>query len=237
MIRFDGNRVLLIDTDEVSAKKLMQEMIKNGAQCSLALTFLDAKKLFNIFDFDLILSSVQLPDGHLKDFIGWYQKNISDTTIFAEVSLIAPELTGICQHLDRNLPMAEFLKKTNALLFDFNEFESQMSDMSEHNGITFELSVDSKSYSVRPLEFDKESLLLGIDKPLAQGTITKLKITFHDFRRTDVFELNGVMGKQTADSQIFEIDRSFAQKWNEVMKCLGDRQSSITKFLNKVSGY
>ncbi len=236
MIRFDGNRIMLLDSDEVGSRKLMQELTKNGAQCSMSSSFAEAKKLFGIYDFDLVLSSPELSDGHLKDFVEWYRKNIGDTTIFAEVSQSPALLTGICEYVDKNKPFPEFLKLVNGLLFDFVEFERNMSDMSEQNGISFELTVDQNSYCARPLEFDADSLLLGLENTLAPGTIAKLKVTFHDFRHVEVFNLIGVMGRMTVESQIFVIDKNYTKNWTEVMNFLSERQNKITKFLNKAAG-
>lgn len=236
MIRFDGNRLLLVDIDNFSSRKLMLEIIRYGGKCSVACCFEDAKKLFNLFDYDLVLSCRSLPDGKLIDFIQWYQLNVCDTTLFAVIGNGPDTALDHLPYIDKDLPITDFLDRTNSLLFDFKEFESNLSSMSENNGVSFELTFDQRTYVIRPLEFELNSMVVGIEKTLAPGSIAKVKVTFHDFKKSEIFNLIGVMGKPLTESQVFQVDQSSKDNWNAVMKCLVDRQLAIAKFINKVAG-
>ncbi len=236
MIRFDSNRILLIDSDNLSSRKLMLEFTKFGGKCSIASCFEDAKKLFNMFDYDMVLSEFKLIDGVFSDFYKWYQSNVCDTTVFAVTSYTKSELPAGVNFLDKNLSLDDFIKATNDLLFDFKEFESNLSDLSDSNGVAFELTVNQKCFVAKPIEFNDKMMIIGLEKTLAPGTIAKLKITFHDFKHAEVFNLIGVMGKVLTDCQVFQIDQTYSENWSAALKCLTDRQMSITKFMNKVAG-
>jgi hypothetical protein len=236
MIRFDSNRILLIDADNLGSRKVMLEFTKSGGKCSIASCFEDAKKLFNMFDYDMVLSEFNLSDGNFTDFFKWYQSNVCDTTVFAVTSLKKPELPSGVAFLDKALTLETFMKEANDLLFDFKEFENNLSDLSNNNGIAFELTIDQKCFVAKPIEFDGKMLILGLEKTMAPGTIAKLKITFHDFRHAEIFNLIGVMGKVLTDCQVFQVDQAYSENWNAALKCLNDRQLSITKFMNKVAG-
>ncbi len=242
MNRFDGNTILIADGDKFFGTQLADVLTFNGATCFYSEDIESAKKLFNKYEFDLVISNYYLSDGVIHQLIDWCTHNLRTLPIFTCVGYPLPadsELSlkhSIADTFSKN-DSRRMLTGLSKLLFDFNQFHESLLEIITPTEVLIEIKVGNSSFLVRPLELTNDSMYVHMDRDFTRGTFGILKFSLGIGESSQNFIIPGFFENRFSEGQVFKINKTYLPNWERFLKFLNDRQMDITHFLNKAAGF
>lgn len=241
MIRLDGNAILIADSDTLYGMQLADALSLHGARCFRAEHISEAKFLLKKYDFDLVISNYYLVDGIIHQLIDWSTINLDSLPIFTCIGYPYPTESFSHQH-----SIAEIFSKNNSgrivaslskLLFDFNQFQESLLEISTPTEILIELHSGGRTDIIRPIEINDESLYFQFDAASPRGTFGILKFSVLSETQGENFLIPGYFDGDSSSGQLFRINQKYLTNWARFIRCLNLKQLNITNFLKKASGY
>ncbi len=241
MSRFNGNSILIVDNDQVYATQLKEILEARGAMVMKTLSLQEARIGMNRCDFDMVICSHKLPDGHARELVEWCKDSLSSLPIFAAI--------GNCTQLEKKqlekLGVKSFLSKSDsAILFDdiskalfsIESFGKDFLEAKFEKGIAYELKVGGKKIVVRALEILEKGIILSFETPFTFGHPATLVLTACDGLMIDSCIVNGTLQGESSDGQFFKVNDEDLVSWRQLLKQLDKKQDEVTEFLKRASG-
>lgn len=241
MNRFDGNTILIAESDRDFGAQLAQALSFNGATCFYAEDLKHAQELFGKYDFDLVISNYYLSDGVIHQMIDWCSDNLQTLPIF---TCIGYPLAGDCE-LSQKHSIADVFSKNDSrrimsgltkLLFDFNQFHESLLEMISPTEVLIDIQVGISSFIVRPIELNNDSMYVQLDCQFTRGTFGVLKFSLGQGENSQTFTIPGFFEGQFSEGQVFKINKKYISNWLKFLAFLHDKQMKITYFMNKAAG-
>lgn len=242
MNRFDGNTILIAEGDKVFGTQLAEALSFNGATCFYAEDLESAKKLFNKYDFDLVISNYYLSDGVIHQMIDWCSENLLTMPIF---TCVGYPLAGDCG-LSQKHSISDVFSKNDSrrimtglskLLFDFNQFHESLLEMITPTEVLIEIQIGLSSFLVRPIELNNDSMFVQMDCQFTRGSFGVLKFSLGHGEKCQNFIIPGFFENQFSEGQVFKINKKYISSWMKFLAFLDDKQMNITHFMNKAAGH
>jgi CheY-like chemotaxis protein len=241
MIKFNGNSILVVESDKVYAIQLKQILEERGAILSVCHSLSDARKNLNNSDFDMIICAHQIADGSARELMEWCKDCLSTLPIFSAI--------GNCTQIEKKqlekLGVQHFLSKNDSVklfndisraLFSFDEFRKNYLDSRIEKGIQYELSVGDKVLHVKALEIMDKGVFLSFDAPFKFGHAARLSLTCTPELQIDSITVTGMLQGEFAEGQFFRVNDEFFDSWKTLLNQLDKKQEEVTMFLKKASG-
>ena len=241
MIRLDGNAILIADSDSSYGAQLADALSLHGARCFRAEHISEAKFLLKKYDFDLVISNYYLVDGIIHQLIDWSTNNLETLPIFTCIGYPYPAESFSHQHsivetFSKN-DSRRILTSLSKLLFDFNQFQENLLEMTSPTEILIELHSGGRTDIVRPIEINDESLYFQYDIVSPKGTFGILKFSILSEAQGENFLIPGYFDGSCSSGQLFMINQKYLTNWARFIKFLNLKQLNITNFLKRASGF
>lgn len=241
MIKFNGNSILLVETDQAYAIQLKEILVEKGAMVTLTHTYKDAQKILNRSDFDLMISAHNLGDGNIRDLFQWCKDSLSSIPVMASI--------GNCTQLEKKqlqkMGVEFFFSKADSLkliddisrsLFSFEDFKQNFLDSRHEKGILYELKVGGKKFAVKALEIMDKGIFLSFEAPFGLGHEASLQLSGCEKLNIEPVTVNGVLQGEFSEGQFFRVNESDLKRWENLLSQLNKKQGEVTEFLKKASG-
>ncbi len=241
MTRFHGNSILLIETDIVYATQLKEILEERGAMVMKTHSLAEARSEMNRCDFDMVISSHQLPDGGIRELVEWCKDSLSSIPVFAAL--------GNCTQLEKKqlekMGVKSFLSKSDSIrlfediakaLFSFDSFRKDFLDSQFEKGIAYELKVGGKKIVVRALEILDKGIFLSFETPFTFGHPATLVMTAAEGITIESCSVNGSLQGGSSEGQFFKVNDEDLVSWRKLLNQLDKKQGEVTEFLKRASG-
>ncbi len=241
MIRYNGNSILVVGTDEAYALQMREVLEERGAIVRYCITLVQAKKNLSKSDFDMIICSKSLNDGSARDLINWCKDNLSNIPIFSALG----EYTQLEKKQLQNIGVKNFFSRNNAsnllddisrALFNFDEFKKNLLESHYEKGISYELKVGGKKIIVKAQNIMDRGVFLSFEAPLSVGFPATLFLNFADVLNLQSISLRGDLQGEFAGGQYFQVSKEDMKQWENLLSHLCKKQDDVTEFLKKASG-
>jgi hypothetical protein len=242
MMRFDGNSILLVDTDLEFLNHLAAELTGRGVQCFTANDMTSAKDLLCRYDFDLVVANYYLSDGIFYQLIDWCTANLSFLPIF---TCVGHPFVGESE-LSRKHAIAVVFQKGDVepilsgiskLLFNFQDFQQGLLEMIEPIEIKIEITVSDYNFLATPAEIHDDHMYLALDREFPTGTFGVLRFGFALADRYQSLIIPGFLDGRSASGERFVVDVRYLGHWKCFLDYLDMKQLNISKFLSKAAGF
>ncbi len=241
MIRFNGNSILVVETDKAYSYQLREILEERGALVMTTLTLAEAKKNLNRADFDMIICSQSLSDGTARDLMDWCKDSLSSLPIFAAL--------GNCTQFEKKqlqkLGVENFFSRTDSVklfddisraLFSFDDFKKNFLESRYEKGISYELKIGGKKIMVKALEIMEKGLFLSFETPFSLGHSATLFLNCSDGLNIESVSLRGDLQGEFSGGQYFHVHDEDMKLWENLLSQLCKKQDDVTQFLKKASG-
>ena len=241
MISFNGNSILVVESDVAYAVQLKQMLSDRGAIVALSHTVDDAKKCLNRSDFDMIISTHKFADGSARDLFTWCKDSLSNVPVLAAI--------GNCTQFEKKqlekLGVESFFSKSDSVklfeeisiaLFDIDEFKKNYLESRFEKGISYELKVGNKKISVKALEIMDKGVFLSFETPFTFGHEASLELKCPEGLDITALIVTGMLQGEFAGGQFFKVNDEYTAKWEKFLTELNRKQGEVSEFLRKASG-
>lgn len=241
MISFDGNSILLVESDKAYAVQLKEGLTRRGAMVTLSHSIAEAKVYLGQSDFDLLVTGHQFSDGPVRELVEWCKDSLSNVPTFSAM--------GNCSQLERRqlekLGVQSFLLRGHSeeifqsiskALFNIHDFKKKYLESTLEKGINYELRVGNKRISVKALEITDQGIFLSFESPFRLGLSGRLELVCSEEIHMDSFHVEGILQGQSSEGIFFKISDQDKVRWVEFLSQLNRKQDEVSEFLRKASG-
>jgi CheY-like chemotaxis protein len=242
MIRFDGNTILIADSDDSYVSRLSAVLSEHGATCFTAADIEESKKCFRQHDFDLVIANYYLSDGIIHQLIDWCSSNLKMQPIFTCTSYPLSNDVSLCHKQSiactfSKTDTGSLLTALPHLLFDLNEYHERLLEIVSPEEIKLSICIGEKDYLVSAIEVTDESIHVDIQDMIKNGTFGILTFSLDVENEIHNFKIPGSFTNKCADGMIFTVNKNYVSSWEQFLKFLSMKQMNISDFLNKAAGY
>lgn len=242
MNRFDGSSILVVDIDRLYGTQLVEVLVSHGARCVFASGIAEAKKLFERFDFDLVVSNYYLADGIIHQLIEWSLANIKRPPIFTAMGY---PLAGDAELLQKHCIAEVFSKNDRTriltglskLLFDFHQLKNSLMELIDPTEVVIEMKVNSHRLLALPIEISSESIFLSLGQCFEPGLFGEMNFSLNEKKYIHSFVIPGHFASQAPGGQHFNINQTYFGHWKMFLNLMDEKQTDISTFMKKAAGY
>jgi ActR/RegA family two-component response regulator len=241
MIRFNGNTILVVETDKAYSQQLKQILEERGALVMINLTLSEAKQSLHRADFDMIICSQTLADGSARDLMDWCKDSLATLPIFAAIGNCSQfemkqlQKLGVVNFFSRN-DSVKLFEDIYRALFSFDEFKKSFLDSIYEKAITYELKVGGKKIAVKALEIMEGGVFLSFETPFTFAHSATLILNCSDGLNIESVILRGDLVGEFAGGQFFHVHDEDRKLWENLISQFSKKQDDVTQFLKKASG-
>lgn len=240
-----GHNILLVEKNKQTAQKISDGMTEAGANLFVAHNLLDAQKLQDQWDIDIVISEISFLVG-LGDLVSmdsnrWSGKSAPMTfgygkKRYEDKSIL--QTRGVLEVFDLKASTEDFILGMMKFLFDPKEHIKNMASADHAKQISLILTNASDKWILEVQQLSDDGLTAFVEGDLPVGETAVLTVCFPDEIKSPDFRFAVRLEKISDKKENLKLKILHKEKnrWKEFLSLIATRQVAIDNFLLMSSG-